>query len=86
LATVGKTIRDRIETTRKVRSNIAQSQISTIAVLLLTYFIALIVWRNGPPQMQQFLGTRMGSALAAGSMVLQAVGIVWMALLSRLKF
>ena len=53
LASVGRTIRDRIEIARRIRSNSAQSEVSTLAVLLLTYFIALVVWRTNPEQMQR---------------------------------
>ena len=52
LASVGRTIRDRIEITRRLRSNASQSDLSTLAVLMLTYFIALVVWRTNPEQMQ----------------------------------
>jgi len=86
MATVGRTIRDRIEVSRRIRSNTAQSQISTLMLLGLTYFIALIVYGNGPEQMKEFLATSIGSFFAAGSMLLQAVGIVWMSYISRMKF
>ena len=51
LASVGRTIRDRIEIARRIRSNSAQSEVSTLAVMMLTYFIALVVWRTNPEQM-----------------------------------
>ncbi len=86
LATVGRTIRDRIELSRRISSNVAQSQISTVMILLLTYFIAAIVYFNGPAQMMEFLQTSIGSFLAAGSMLLQAVGIVWMSQISRMRY
>jgi Flp pilus assembly protein TadB len=86
LATVGRTVRDRIDISRRIRSNIAQSQISTVMVLALTYFIALIVYSHGPEQMQEFLSTSIGSFFAAGAMLLQAVGIVWMSYISRMRF
>lgn len=86
LATVGRTIRDRIDISRRIRSNTAQSQISTIMVLALTYFIALVVYNNGPDQMKEFLSTSIGSLFAAGSMLLQAVGILWMSYISRMRF
>lgn len=86
LASVGRTIRDRIEIGRRIQSNIAQSQVSTVFILLLTYFIAAVVWRNSPEQMQVFLNTDMGGSVVAGSMVLQAVGIVWMSAISKAKF
>ena len=86
LATVGRVIRDRIEVNRRIRSLTNQARMSTIAVLLVTYFIALIIWRNDPDRMRQFLGTSIGQGLAAGAILLQAVGLVWSAALSRLKY
>ncbi len=83
LAMVGRTIRDRIEIGRRIQSNIAQSQLSTAFILLLTYFIAAIVWRNNPDQMTAFVSTHVGSWFVAGSMALQAVGIAWMSWISR---
>lgn len=86
LSTVGRTIRDRIEVSRRIRSNIAQSQFSTYAILGLTYFIAIIVWRKSPEQMEDFVSSSVGSWFVAGSMLLQAVGIVWMNVISKPKF
>lgn len=86
LASVGRTIRDRIDVNRRIQSNIAQSQFSTFAILGLIYLIALIVWRNGPEQMEEFVRTTVGSWFVAGSIVLQAVGIIWMDLMSKPKF
>ena len=86
LASVGRTIRDRIEIARRIRSNSAQSEVSTLAVLLLTYFIALVVWRTNPEQMGQFLATSVGQWAVAGTILMQAAGLVWMSFLSRLRF
>ena len=86
LATVGRTIRDRIEVTRRIQSNIAQSQFSTFAILGLIYMIAVIVWRNGPEPMRDFVTSTVGSWFIAGSIILQAVGIVWMNFISKPKF
>ena len=86
LASVGRTIRDRIEIARRIRSNSAQSEVSTLAVFVLTYFIALLVWRGNPEQMQEFLATTIGQWAVAGTILLQAVGLVWMSLISRMKF
>ena len=80
LASVGRTIRDRIEIARRIRSNSAQSEVSTLAVMMLTYFIALVVWRTNPEQMSQFLATSVGQWAVAGTILLQAVGLVWMSL------
>ena len=86
LASVGRTIRDRIEIARRIRSNSAQSEVSTLAVMMLTYFIALIVWRTNPEQMRQFLATSVGQWAVAGTILAQAAGLVWMSFLSRLRF
>jgi len=86
LAGVGRTVRDRIEISRRIRSNSAQSEVSTIAVMLLTYFIALIMWRTNPEQMKQFLATSGGQWTVAGAILLQAVGLIWMSYISRLRF
>ena len=83
---MGRTIRDRIEIARRIRSNSAQSEVSTLAVFLLTYFIAVLVWRGNPEQMREFLATTIGQWAVAGTILLQAVGLVWMSLISRMKF
>jgi Flp pilus assembly protein TadB len=86
LSTVGRVVRDRIEVNRRIRTLTTQGRASIVAILLLTYVLGLIMWRNDPERMQQFLGTNFGQALVAGSMLLQAAGIVWSAVLSRMKY
>lgn len=86
LAGVGRAVRDRIEITRRIRSLTAQSRVSLLAVLLVTYFIGIVIWRNDPPRMEQFLSTTIGSAMIAGAVLLQAFGIVWSSVLSRMKY
>lgn len=86
LASAGRTIRDRIEISRRIRSNSTQSEVSTWAVLGLTYFIALVMWRTNPEQVHKFLDTSAGQWTVAGAVLLQAIGLVWMSLVSRLRF
>ncbi len=86
LATVGRTIRDRIELTRRIRSMTAQSRMSIIGVLIATYAIAGIMWSNDPDRMERFLISDVGSAFSAGAVALQAVGIVWSSAIARIKF
>ena len=86
LAGVGRTIRDRIEIARRIRSNGTQSQMSTLAVLGLTYFIALVMWRTNPEQLTKFLATTIGRWAVSGTIVLQAVGMAWMSWISRMRF
>jgi Flp pilus assembly protein TadB len=86
LATVSRTIRDRIEISRRIRSNAAYAQASTVAVLCITYFIAAIVWRDSPERMARFLSTTVGSGLVVATILLQALGIIWMSIISRTRF
>ena len=85
LASVTRVARDRQEVARRIRSNIAQSQFSTIAVLLLIYFVALVLWLDRPEPMAEFASSSIGSAAIAVTIILQAVGIVWMNAISKPK-
>jgi len=86
LSTVGRTIRDRIEIARRIHSMTTQSRVSTIAVLGTTYFIGLLMWRNDPQRMQEFLTNSVGKGLVSGALILEAVGIVWAAHIGKVKF
>jgi len=86
LGTVGRSIRDRIEISRRIRSLTAQARFSVAAVLLVSYFIAVIIWRNNPDRMEAFVKTQAGSWLIGGVMLLQGLGIAWSASMSRVKF
>ncbi len=85
LASVTRVARDRQEVARRIRSNIAQSQFSTIAVLLLIYFVALVLWLDRPEPMEEFASSSIGSAAIAVTIILQAFGIVWMNAISKPK-
>lgn len=86
LATVGRTIRNRIEISRRLRAITSQSRISIVAIMLVTYFIAALMWRNNPDRMTSFLSTAAGQFMVAGAIVLQGLGVVWISCLSRGKF
>ena len=85
LASVTRVARDRQEIARRIRSNIAQSQFSTVAVLLLIYFVALVLWLDRPEPMQDFVRSSIGSAAIATTIIMQAIGIVWMNAMSKPK-
>lgn len=86
LATVGRAIRDRIELARRIGSLTAQARASVAAVLFATYFIALIIWRNNPERMMTFLKSEIGSWLVGFAILMQAIGIVWSATISRIRY
>ncbi|MFM7037591.1 MAG: type II secretion system F family protein [Planctomycetaceae bacterium] len=86
LSSVGRTLRDRMDVTRRLQSSAAQSRFSAFAVLALTWFIALIVYNNNPEQMSDFVSSTLGSWCIAATTILQAFGIVWMNVISRPRF
>lgn len=86
LANVGRTIRDRIELTRRLRAMTTQSRMSVVSVILVTYFIGLLMWRNDPERMAGFLKSGVGQISVTIAMLLQGVGIVWISRISKVKF
>lgn len=86
LANVGRTVRDRIEISRRLEAMTIQSRLSVISILLTTYFIAALMWRNDPERMSGFLSSTIGQYLVAAAMLLQGVGIVWISRLSQPRF
>lgn len=86
LSTVGKSIRDRIEIGRRIRSQSTQAQASVIGVVCITYFLGLLMWRTNPANFEEFLSHPVGSNFMAAAMVLQALGLLWITRLSQMKF
>ncbi len=86
LASVGRTIRDRIELTRRLRAMTTQSRLSVISVILVTYFIGGLIWRNDPERMAAFLKSTIGQSMVTTAMLFQGVGIVWISRISKVKF
>lgn len=86
LSTVGQTIRDRVELGRRVRAQGVEANASVAVVLLITYGLAFLMWRTNPARLEAFAVMPMGVLLITGAVMLQAVGIIWMARLSRSEF
>ena len=86
LSTVGRTIRDRIELSRRVRAQGVESHASVAVILAITYILAFLMWRTNPDRLEAFVRTGIGTMLVAFAIGLQAVGLVWMSRLSRSKF
>jgi len=86
LATVGKSIRDRIEIGRRIRAQSTQAQASVIGIVCITYFLGLLMWRTNPANFEEFITHPVGANFMAGAMMLQAVGLLWITRLSQLKF
>lgn len=86
LSTVGQTVRDRIELSRRVRAQGVESQASVAVVLIIAYVLAFLMWRTNPDRLEAFVQTGIGTVIVAGVITLQAVGLVWMARLNRSSF
>jgi tight adherence protein B len=86
LSTVGRTIRDRIELSRRVRAQGIEAHASVAVVLLLAYVLGFLMWRSNPDRLEALIRTGVGTELVAAVITLQAIGLVWMSRLSRSAF
>jgi Flp pilus assembly protein TadB len=86
LATTGRFIRDRVELGRRIRAQTSEARFSVLAILGLTYFLAGLMYHLDPTRVAGFIATSVGQAIAAFSIVLQALGALWIARLSRIQF
>ena len=83
LSTVGRTIRDRIELSRRVRAQGVEAHVSVAAVLVIAYVLGYLMWRTNPDRMEAFVRSAVGTELVTTVIGLQAVGLVWMSKISR---
>jgi tight adherence protein B len=86
LSTVGRTVRDRIELSRRVRAQGIEAHASVAVVLVLAYLLGFLMWRANPDRLEALVRSAVGTELVAGVIVLQAIGLVWMSRLSRSAF
>ena len=86
LSTVGQTVRDRIELSRRVRAQSVESHASVAVVLTIAYVLGFLMWRTNPDRLGAFVSSGIGSAVVAGVITLQAIGLVWMSRLNRTPF
>jgi len=86
LASVARTIRDRVELSRRLHAMTMQSRITILIVMGVTYFIGLLMWRNDPVRMEDFIRAEMGQAMLAACLGMQALGVAWVSMISRVRF
>ena len=85
LATVARSVRDRIDIKRRIRSEVTQAQGSVFGILLITYAIGFVTWRTDPARVEGFVASETGAGLFAVAVMLQAVGIYWMRRLTQIR-
>jgi tight adherence protein B len=86
LSTVGQTVRDRIELSRRVRAQAVEAHASVAVVLVMAYILGFLMWRTNPDRLGAFVATSVGTSLIAAAITLQAAGLVWMSKLNRSAF
>jgi tight adherence protein B len=86
LSSVGQTVRDRIELSRRVRAQGVESHASVAVVLVIAYVLGFLMWRTNPDRLEAFVGSGIGTLVVAAAITLQAIGLVWMSRLSRSTF
>jgi Flp pilus assembly protein TadB len=86
LRTVSRTIRDRLEVSRRISAQAVESQVSVAAVMAITYGLTIIMWNTNPVPIQKLLYSQFGSYVACGLMILQSIGMVWIWRMSRIRF
>jgi tight adherence protein B len=86
LSTVGQTVRDRIELSRRVRAQSVESHASVAVVLAIAYVLGFLMWRTNPQRLEAFVGSSIGSLVVAGVIALQGFGLIWMSRLNKTPF
>ena len=85
LSNVGRSIRDRVNVARRVGSQAIESQISAVFVMLITYGLALFMWFTYPERVAAFAGTELGVMFIGLAVLLQAIGLFWIAQMTRIE-
>lgn len=86
LRVVSKTVRDRIEVSRRISAQAVESQISVVAVMAISYGLTVLRLNTAPVQTKKLLLSEFGAWMAAGVILLQAFGIAWIWRMSRIRF
>jgi len=86
LRTVGKTVRDRLEISRRISAQAVESQISVVAVMAIAYGLTVFMLNSNPEPLKKLVYSQIGAYIAAGVMTLQAIGMVWIWRMSRIRF
>lgn len=85
LATVGRSVRDRVDVSRRIRSQSAPTAASIASLLGASHAIAWLAFARDPVNFERFLATPAGGALAAATVALQALGLLWIARWSEVR-
>ncbi|MCG8651892.1 MAG: type II secretion system F family protein [Pirellulales bacterium] len=85
LSSVGRTIRDRIQISRRIFGASVQAKLSTLSIMIVTYLIMIMMYVSDPEIVGGFLATTIGQFLVSIGMILQAIGLLIIGHLSKLR-
>ena len=85
LAEVSRAIRDRVDVIRRASSQAIETQASVVGILAITYGLAFMMWKQYPDRVEGFATHDLGQAFIGLSIVLQAVGLAWIARMTRVR-
>ena len=85
LSAIGSTIRDRLAIARQIRTLSTQGAFTTVAVLIVIWFMSAMMWQADPLRFESFLISTVGSWMVAACLFLQGVGITLVSRISRPK-
>lgn len=86
LRTAARTIRDRIEVSRRMRAQTSESTASLIGITCIVYAFGYVMWKMYPQRLEGFIGTSIGTLAIAGAILFQAIGFLWVGRLMRFKY
>lgn len=86
LLLIGRSIRDRIEVSRRVQAQAVESQISVIAIMGVSHGTGLLMYFSNPAALQEFARSFAGTWIIVFAVLLQALGIYWIWRLSQVRF
>jgi len=85
LATTGRVIRDRLELARRIRTQSAEALASVVGIMAIVYVLAYLLWSRYPERTVAFFVTTGGTWIAAMAVLLQALGLLWVSRLTRVR-
>lgn len=86
LRITARSIRDRIEVSRRLRAQTAEMTVSLIMLTLIVYILGYWMWQANPLRMEAFVRSNIGTLTLAGAIMLQAVGFLWVGHLMKFRF
>ncbi len=84
LAVVSRSVRDRADVLRRIESQAAPTRGSVLVLMAANLAIAVVVWLNDPPGIASFLASGVGEGLVGGTLLVQALSLLWMWRISRI--